>query len=239
MFTKPSYPSRQPFSVTCSLSPNHLSPQRVTPPPPIVQIAETAGDFETFLRLIYPIEPPVIESLQLVDLLLQLAEKYMATGVHVKLKQILLSPSFLKNDPILVYAIAYRMSLNKEARLAIPHTFETNLVREVLPDELRMMTGEAYHHLLVEHSLRRDKLANAVDEVCKSRGQFYLCRCAKQLQKEIRLQVSREPFLNREMLEECLSSAEVPHSLCRGTCFLSPRDSPRFLTDLMHRIHEV
>ena len=97
---------------------------------PIVQVAESAGDFEIFLRLIYPIEPPVINSLQLVDHL-RLAEKYMATGVHARLKQILFSPSFLRDDPVLVYAIACRANLNKEAIFAILRTLETDLVQGV------------------------------------------------------------------------------------------------------------
>jgi len=58
---------------------------------PIVPVMKPAEVFEVFLRLIYPIEPPTITSLQLVDNLFQLAEKYTANGVHAKLKQILVS----------------------------------------------------------------------------------------------------------------------------------------------------
>ena len=206
---------------------------------PIIQIAESAGVFETFLRLIYPIEPPVIDSLQLVDHLFQLAEKYLATGVRARLKQILLSPSFLNNDPILVYAIAYRMNLDKEARLAIPHTFEIDLIQDIPRNTLRMMTGEAYNLLLVEHSLRRDQLVNAVDEVCLSRGgQVERCRCAGQLKKEMRLQISGKPFLDREMVEKCFSFAQAPPSTCRATCLLSS-GRVGFITDFMRRILEI
>ena len=67
---------------------------------PSIQVVESAETFEVFLQLIYPIEPPIMTSMQLVDDLFRLTEKYMANGVHVKLKQILLSPSFLKDDPV-------------------------------------------------------------------------------------------------------------------------------------------
>lgn len=169
---------------------------------PIVQITEPAGVSETFLRLIYPIEPPVIDSLQLVDHLLQLAEKYAATGVHAKLKRILVSPSFLKADPISVYAIARHANLDEEARLAISHTFETDLVQGVPPSKLRMVAVESHNRLLVECSLRRDKLLHAVDEVYRLRGNCPEgCCCAEQLKKEMRLQLSSKPFLNGELLE--------------------------------------
>jgi len=169
---------------------------------PIVQITESAEVFETFLRLIYPIEPPAIDSLQLVDHLFQLAEKYAATGVHARLKRILVSPSFLETDPISVYAIARHANLDEEARLAISHTLETDLVQGVHPSKLRMATIESHNRLLVERSLRRDELLHAVDEVYRLRGNCPGgCCCADQLKKEIRLQLSSKPFLNKELFE--------------------------------------
>lgn len=207
---------------------------------PIIRVTECAGVFETFLRLIYPIEPPVIDSLQLVDHLFRLADKYMAKGVHAKLKPILVSPSFLKDDPVWVYAIACRANLNKEAKLAIPHTFETDLINGVSRNKLRMMTTESYHRLLVEHSLRRDRLVNAVDEVYRSQQRWpNNCRCAGgQLKKEIRIQISDKPFLSRKMLEGFLSEHPSP-PWCHSGCVLTSKESPSFLSDFMRRINEV
>jgi len=206
---------------------------------PIIPVKESAGVFETFLRLIYPIEPPVINSLQLVDHLLRLADKYIVEGVHTKLKSILMSPSFLRDDPILVYAIACRANLNKEARLAIPYTFQTDLIKDVSRNKLRMMTTLSYHRLLAEHSLRRDQLVNAVDEVYRSQTRrLDQCRCIGQLKKEIRVRISDKPFLSREMLEEYLSAQPSP-PWCYGGCPLSPEESPSFLSDFMRRINEI
>ena len=209
---------------------------------PTVKITESAGVFETFLRLIYPIEPPVIDSLQLVDHLLQLAEKYMATGVHTKLKRILMSPSFLEADPISVYAIACRANLDEEATLAIPHTFETDLVQDVPRDKLRMMTVESYHRLLAEHLLRRNQLLNAVDEVYKSRERWArACPCAKQLKLQICLQISNKPFLDREILEELLQnlSEQASSLLCGTRCPSTPGKGPGFISDFMRKVHEM
>jgi len=208
---------------------------------PTVKIAESAEVFETFLRLIYPIEPPVIDSLQLVDHLLRLAEKYMATGVHAKLKRLLVSSSFLNADPVLVYAIACRANLDKEARLAIPHTFETDIVQDIPRDKLRMMTVESYHRLLVEHSLRRDRLVNTLYKVNELQGGWHRgCHCAGWLEKEMRLKISSKPFIERETLECLLSSTQAPSFSCqRDRCPLTPKKSPGFLSDFMHKIYEM
>jgi len=215
-------------------------PQPLQPPEsgttlPIVQITEFAEVFETFLRLVYPIEPPVIASLQLLDSLFRIAEKYMARGIHARLKPILLSPSFLKDDPILVYAIAHRMDLEEEVKLTIPHTFNTDLIRGIPRDKLGTMTIEAYHSLLVEHSLRRDKIIDAVDEVYRSWGKpLGSCRCAEQLKREIRLQTLGRPFLGGETLEKLFSF--VPETKCNTACLLSLLGKRGFFSDLMGRM---
>ena len=208
---------------------------------PVVQITESAGVFETFLRLIYPIEPPTVNSLQVVDLL-QVAEKYTATGIHAKLRRFLVSSSFLKADPVLVYAIACRADLDKEARLAIPHTFGIDLVQDVPRDKLRMMTVESYHRLLAEHLLRRNQLLNAVDEVYKSRERWArACPCAKQLTLQISLQISNKPLLDREILEELLQnlSEQASSLLCGTGCPSTPGKGPGFISDFMRKVHEI
>ena len=205
---------------------------------PIVQVAESAEVFEIFLRLIYPIEPPVINSLQSVDNLFQLAEKYMASGVRAKLKQILLSPSFLNDDPILVYAIACRTNLHGEAKLVIPHTFKIDLVQDIPQSKFRMMTIDSYHRLLVEHSLRRGRLVNAVDEVYRSRA-IQTCLCREKLKKEVRLQISGKPFLDGPTLEKCVASALESKNSNKWGCPLSREEHSTFITDIVRRINEM
>ena len=204
---------------------------------PVVQIIEPAGAFEVFLRLIYPIEPPVINSLLLLNGLFGLAVKYTAGGVRAKLRQTLVSPSFLKSDPIAVYAIACRANLEEEAKLAISYTFEIDLIGEFPNSKLQTMTTEVYHRLLVGHSLRRDQLINAVDEVCGSRGRP-LCRCILYFKMEMRIHISVKPFFDRDALVKCLPSQER-NLACPGGCFLTPRGANLFLTDLLRRIREL
>ena len=58
----------------------------------VVPVTEPAVVLETFLQFIYPVDPPVVESLRLLGALFQIADKYQATGVTTKLKHILVSP---------------------------------------------------------------------------------------------------------------------------------------------------
>jgi len=186
---------------------------------PAVQVAETAGVFETFLRLIYPIEPPAVNSLQLVDDLFRLAEKYMASGVHAKLRQILPSPSFLKNDPIWVYAIACRADFNEEAELAIRHASKVDPVHGISRKHLQMMTAEAYNRLLISHTARRDELLSALSQVRLPPGRLGKCGCGgwfyTRLHKDITLAIWKNPFLDRRRLDSCLSDFKnMPKSEC-------------------------
>ena len=203
----------------------------------VVQTTEPADVVEIFLQLIYPIDPPVITDLQLLDDLLQLADKYVAGGVTTKLKKFLVSPAFLKDDPIGVFAIASRRNFGEEERLAIPHTFRIDLVQDIIPTQLRMMTLETYHSLLMEHSLRRQQIIEIVDAVSSDR-RYMFCSHAEKLKKEIRLKISGSPFLDREKLERCFpellqSKACVdPH----WSCLISPLETLAFLTEVMCRV---
>jgi len=170
----------------------------------VVNVEETAKVLETFLQLIYPVKPPDIDDLQLVDDLFRLADKYEANGVHAKLTRILVSPSFLRDDPIGVYAIAYRNNLDEETKLAVSHTFSISVVGEISEEHLKAMTAMTYHHLLTDHALRREQLINVVK---RSWDQSSSCRCGDKFMKEIRLELSKRPFLDRETLEGCLSPA--------------------------------
>jgi len=204
-----------------------ILPQPPQPPAdditiPVIQVTEPAEVFEAFLRLIYPIEPPVIGSLQLVGDLFQLADKYMANGVRARLRQILVSPSFLRDDPIWVYALACRADLDAEAELAIPLTFNINLVRDIPRTHLRMMTGEAYNRLLTSHADRRAELMSIVYRTEHQKQEWNGSRCAcgdwfnTRLENSITLAMWERPFLDRQRLWSCLPKTTSAESLCQA-----------------------
>ena len=123
----------------------------------VVQITEPAEVVEIFLQLIYPIDPPVITDMRLLNDLLRLADKYVAVGVVTKLKKRLVSPAFLKDDPIGVFAVAYCNNFEEEVKVAIPHTFSIDVVRKISEEHIQIMTTKAYHRLLTEHAIHRER----------------------------------------------------------------------------------
>ena len=65
---------------------------------PITQVTASTKVFDTFLLPIHPLKTPAITSLQRVDDLFRLADRYVAKDVHAKVKRILARPSsFLRS----------------------------------------------------------------------------------------------------------------------------------------------
>jgi len=213
---------------------------------PIIPVTESAEVLEVFLRLIYPIEPPAIgPSLPLVYDLFRIAEKYMANGVHMKLKQMLVSPSFLRDDPILVYAIACRMGLDKEAELAIPHTFRIDLIRDIPPTHLQTMTVEPYNRLLMSHEIHRVRLISDFKEVKIPLLKPGVCTCGQRfytrLRRDIIIGIWERPFLDRERLDLCISNFEGwPKSNCgaESACRVSAKVIFGYFTSILDGIRK-
>ena len=207
---------------------------------PVIPVTEFVEVFEIFLRLIYPVEPPTITSLQLVDDLFQLAEKYMANSVHAKLRQILMSPpAFLNDDPIWVYALACRANLDAEAELAIPFTFKINIIRDIPQTHLRMMTAETYNRLLMAHNARRIALISAVNRANIPSG----CTCGHELwfytrlADRITIAILKRPFLDREVFDSCFPKSPSTVSKCGiGSCRMSEQVISRYFTDILDGI---
>ena len=208
---------------------------------PIVEVTESADVFEVFLRLIYPVGPPAITSLQLVDDLFQIADKYLANSVQEKLKLLLTSSrSFLRDDPIWVYALACRANFDEEAELAIPLTFKMDPVRDIHLTHLRMMTAEAYNRLLVAHAARRTRLITAISQAkapsyhprgCSCGGWFYT-----RVENKIHLAIWERPFLDRERFDSCL-----PESAKCGleTCRVSEQAISKYFTNILEEIEKL
>jgi len=211
----------------------------------IVHVTESANVLETFLQLIYPVGPPAIEDLRLVDDLFRAADKYAAKGITTKLKTFLISSSFLKDDPIGVFAIACYNNLDEEARLAVPHTFTIDLVNQIPEERLHAMTAKTYHRLLTEHALRRKQLIGALDTAWRSLDPRSRCRCIAKLGEKVHIRICGIPSLNKETLEQCL--ALVEDSGCSGggggsfggPCVKQYGGSSQFVADAMSRIQAL
>ena len=207
----------------------------------VIGVTEPAKVLETFLQLIYPVDPPIIEHLRLMDDLFRLADKYAAKGVNEKLKKRLISPSFLKDDPIGVFAIACRSNLDEEERLAVSYTFSIDIINEISEEHIQTMTAGIYHRLLVKHAFRREQLLSAVDQAVlqlrPAASWISRCACIEKVKKEIRLKISGRPFLNSEILEMCFSSMRALGLKCgasgTGSCIYAPGPGARFLSEIV------
>jgi len=208
----------------------------------VVPLSESADVLETFLRLIYPVDPPVIENLWLLDDLFRIADKYIAKGITAKLGKRLISPSFLQHDPIGVFAIACRSNLDEEARLAVPHTFSIDVTNRIPEGRLQAMTAQTYHRLLTEHGLRRKQIIDILDAARLSIDSHSQCQCLERLKEETRSHISGSPHLDRKTLQTSLSLVGSMGPSCRGmvwsNCITSAGFS-KFVSDVMRRIQAL
>ena len=205
----------------------------------VVQVTELPQVIEVFLRLVYPVDPPVIEDLQLLDDLFRFADKYIASGVTNKLKNVLVSPPFLHKDPIGVFAIACRSNLEEEAELAVSRTFSLNLITSVTPVHLQSMTAQTYHRLLTKHAHRREELLGAVEKAANLAA-FRSCRCMGKFKKEVQFCIIDTPFLEKEILERCHYSAKFMGLTCNGFCILKNNpDITLFLCEIMRNVQAL
>lgn len=211
---------------------------------PVVHVVEPAEPFEIFLRLIYPVDPPTITSLEIVDHLSLLAVKYMTSCVRAKLRQILVTPSSLNNDPVWVYVIACRMELEEEAKVAIAHTYRIDLTQEISDPLLRTMTAETYNRLLRAHATRRGGLISVVNQV---EGPSYggaRCTCSAwfytRLSMTIILGIWEVPILDRPRLDLCLSKVEGGSGCKNGSdCRVSARSTSAYFTNILEKIEKL
>jgi len=209
----------------------------------VVQVTEFANVLETFLQLIYPVDPPLIDDLRLVDDLFRAADKYAAKGITTKLKKFLVSPSFLKRDPIGVFAIACSNNLDEEAGLAVQHTFTIDVITQISEERLHTMTTKTYHRLLTEHVLRRKQLIGALNTAWLTLNPEGTCRCIAKLGEKVHVSICGRPVLSRETLEHCLSHVDgsgcgggVPFG---GHCIKDHRRSSQFLAAVMNTIRAL
>lgn len=127
---------------------------------PVIPVSDTARDVDTVLRCIYPLPPPIIDSLDELSTVLGVALKYDVEIATNTLRRLLVAPHHLKASPVRVYAIACRYELDEEAQLAAQHTLGINILDAPPCAELRYIPASAYHALL---SLHRRRARAALD----------------------------------------------------------------------------
>jgi hypothetical protein len=122
---------------------------------PRVVLTEARSIIEALLCFIYPVPNPAVRSLHDLVPLLDAARKYEIAIVMVELRKHLISPQLLTPESSLrVYAIADRFDLEDERQAASRASLSVDLLNAPLSDDLKHITGYAYHRLLVLHRRR-------------------------------------------------------------------------------------
>ncbi len=144
------------------------SPQRIVLPEP-------ASTLEPLLRLIYPVAPqPEFTCLLTLKAVLAAALKYEVALALNTLRRALVSPNFLENETLRVYAIACRFGLDDEAKIISRATLAIALLDEPLCEELKTISAYDYCRLL---NLRRTR-ATAMEGVMALRSASCPIRCS-------------------------------------------------------------
>ncbi|KAI9061282.1 hypothetical protein FKP32DRAFT_1594627 [Trametes sanguinea] len=111
----------------------------------LLNLPQTSDVLDTFLRFVYPVEEP---SLGLDDIaaLLELANRYSASGVIARMRTHLLLPEHLETDPTTVYALASYAGLKHVARTAARRTLAHPTPAQLAG--VRLLQGTALVQLL-------------------------------------------------------------------------------------------
>ncbi|KAH9899479.1 hypothetical protein C8Q73DRAFT_787358 [Cubamyces lactineus] len=127
---------------------------------PIIPLPEPSGVLDTVLRFVYPMEDPVIATLDELAPVLEAARKYDFMVAVNRLRQRLVAQDFLMASPLRVYGIAVQYDLTEEAWIASKAALDIAISEQELHDDLKHITAYDYHRLVV---LREQRARAAVD----------------------------------------------------------------------------
>ena len=117
---------------------------------PVIDVDDTPEDLENFLRIIYPFGPPTLSTLDAILHVLAILDKYQVHSALLRpLRSQLVSPEFLKNDPVRVYSIACCWKFKEEADLAAPHASTRDVLDSISEEDIRRMTSMEYRRILI------------------------------------------------------------------------------------------
>ena len=130
---------------------------------PVIDLDDTPEDLETFLRMIYPFGFPAMSTLDEISRALAILDKYQVQGASLNpLRSLLVSPEFLKNNPVQVYSLACGWKFKEEADIAAPYTTFRDVLTSVRTEDILRMTTMEYHRILILGRERQLKSQNYI-----------------------------------------------------------------------------
>lgn len=212
----------------------------------VIQVTESDSTLHTLLHFVYPMPHPTISSLDELVTILGAAVKYDFLGAISSLRKQLISPAFLKDDPMRVFAIASKYDFEDEAQVASRHTLSIVILDSPLSDDLRFITAHSYHRLLVLHK-RRSADAQALlkipeDVTCLQcagpyYGAFVPPKWWKEFERMARAELAVRPTTSI-IFDMAFLGRAARAAGCRR-CAESILESHQFLSDLKRQIDDL
>lgn len=122
----------------------------------IVDLTDPPRALELVLRFIYPSPvSPIVKDLTIALEALNIADKYDIEVARSRLRSSFME--FAKTEPLRVYAVACRLGLEEEMKIASTHTLPIDLsALTQLPDEFKHIPATEYHRLIHLHTRYRN-----------------------------------------------------------------------------------
>lgn len=138
---------------------------------PIVPVTESAGTMNVILRYIYPADKPSFNTLEEIMNALKAADKYIIPAVTKQLENDILLGDFVEKEPLRLYILAKRYSLEKLERAALPgavrsstKTLTSSLTPSLISKEATSLSFEEFFKLQYFAKLRAEYCIAALED---------------------------------------------------------------------------
>ncbi|KAI0642186.1 hypothetical protein C8Q79DRAFT_238296 [Trametes meyenii] len=146
-------------------------PPGTDPDRPVVDVLEDSETLNVFLRVLYPMPDPDIQSLPLIRKVLAAAVKYDAAAAVASAKKALILPHVVKKDPLGVFAVACLFEAETEAKVAAEEAVMSGRASELARGNsavLDEISAGAYHRLLELDRSRKDSSTSPAEASSRS-----------------------------------------------------------------------
>ncbi|TFK35125.1 hypothetical protein BDQ12DRAFT_612203 [Crucibulum laeve] len=190
-----------------------------------IDVYESDDVLERLLPLLCGLVMPRWNTLDQVERILTVAEKWDTPGPIASIRSALTSPHFLRSEPLRIYALAKHFDWPEEAKLASTHTLTLDLHDPSHAPILERMSSKDLLPLLQLHRARRDQFRLLIDSperfTAGNSSPYHCSRCGvtqldnhtwRELKNAMFLEIDRRP-LGDTLGVACGESAEWPESL--------------------------
>lgn len=137
---------------------------------PVIPVQEDAETLQALLQMIYPITPPLIQSMTLAGKLVTTCDKYFIDAAKVQLyvRGILSHEESLIKEPIACYTIAWKLGMEQEAIVASRHLHSLDVTDRAAAKTIVSQSGDLEALLaLWDLRIRTDKALDALLALAK------------------------------------------------------------------------